>query len=269
MAFALVNGARLAYDLAGEGPGLVFIHEGIADRHMWDGEVAALARDHRVLNLDLRDFGESDAPPGRAAWHEDVAVLMDRLGLADATIVAASFGARVALDVALGYPHLAGALVLMGPAVGGRSVPPETARQIDEIDALAARGDYDAAAEETLRLWLDGPSRSRGTVAGPIRDRLRRVNAEIARREQTVFAQMEPHALEPAAAGRLEEIAVPTLLIVGGDDVPYIQENARYLAAAIEGAELAVIEDAAHMPNVEHPERFAAVLRGFLARHDR
>jgi pimeloyl-ACP methyl ester carboxylesterase len=134
------------------------------------------------------------------------------------------------------------------------------------IDAFAGRGDFDRAAEEALRLWLDGPSRPRGAVAGPLRERLHGLAEETLRREQAAGETVEVRRLEPPAAGRLAEIQVPTLVIVGTDDVPFIRENARFIADGIGGAELVLIEDAAHLPNLEHPERFAEILRGFLRR---
>jgi pimeloyl-ACP methyl ester carboxylesterase len=266
---AVINGARLAYDLVGRGPAVVFLHQGIADRTIWEREVADLSRDHRVLNLDQRGFGASELPPGPTAWHEDVAALMDGAGMGNATLVGGSFGAGVALDVALFRPDLVGALVLVGPSVGGREPsgdPPESVARIRELEE---KGDLKGVADETLRLWLDGPSRPRGTVAGPIRERLLRINVEIARREATEWTKIEPRRLTPPAAERLASIRAPTLVVVGKDDVPFIVDNARFLAAGIRGAELAIIEDAAHLPNVDHPERFAELLRGFLARRGR
>ena len=267
MPIATVNRTNLAYDVAGAGPAIVFLHEGIADRTMWEREVAQLARDHRVVNPDLRGYGESDLPKGPAAWHEDVTALMAALDISRATLVGASVGASIALNVALSQPDAVAGLVLMAPGIGGRRFPAELAAAIDAIDATAAKGDYAGAAEETLRLWLDGPSRPPGTVGGALRDRLRRINAEILRREQSESEGVEVRTLSPSAAERLGDVRVPTLVIVGSDDAPFIQENARLVHAAVPGAELVVIENAAHMPNLEHPERVGEALRGFLEHH--
>jgi pimeloyl-ACP methyl ester carboxylesterase len=92
------------------------------------------------------------------------------------------------------------------------------------------------------------------------------MNVDILRREQSATG-VEVRALEPPAATRLHEIAVPTLVIVGGDDVPFIQENARFITERVRGSELVVFADAAHMPNLDHPDGFLDVVRAFLRRN--
>jgi pimeloyl-ACP methyl ester carboxylesterase len=92
------------------------------------------------------------------------------------------------------------------------------------------------------------------------------MNVDILRREQSATG-VEVRALQPPAATRLHEIAAPTLVIVGRDDVPFIQDNARFIAERVRGAELVAFDDAAHMPNVDHPARFLEVVRAFLRRN--
>lgn len=266
MPFATINGARLAYDLAGSGPDAVLLHAGIADRHMWDREFEDLAADHRVLRFDMRGFGESDLPPGPMAMRDDVAALMDRLGLREAALIGCSIGAGAAIDVALVRPDLVRALVLVGAGIGGRHPPDdELTRRMTSIDELIERGEFEDAAEETLRFWIDGPTRAAGAVGGPVREALRRLNVDYGRRERDEWTKVEPRPLKPPAVDRLQEIRVPALVIVGADDIPFIHENSRLLRDRLQ-AELVVMEDAAHLPNLDHPERFIALVRGFLAR---
>src|SRR5918995_4398890 len=96
------GGAALAYEAAGPaaGPPLALVHAGIADRRMWDAQVAAFAPRYRVLRYDLRGFGESPKPPTGFAHHEDLRGLLAASTGRPAAVVGASLGGRVALDFA-------------------------------------------------------------------------------------------------------------------------------------------------------------------------
>ncbi len=88
-----VDGAPLVYDDDGAGPVVLLLHAGIADRRMWTPVAAALAGRFRVVRYDLRGYGESAPPPKSFAHHEDVAGLLDHLGVERAALAGCSFGA--------------------------------------------------------------------------------------------------------------------------------------------------------------------------------
>ncbi len=108
----------IAYDRAGPpgAPSVLLLHAGVADRRMWDGVWSALAVDHDVVRLDLRGYGDSTSPPtGALAPHDDVLETLTHLDVARCHLVGASFGAGVAVEVALTSPELAESLVLVAP----------------------------------------------------------------------------------------------------------------------------------------------------------
>ncbi len=265
-----INGARLGYDEVGSGPPIVFLHAGVADRSMWDPQVAAFSDRFRCVRYDLRGFGASDLPAAPFSSRDDLAAVLDARGLARPVLVGCSMGGSVAFDFALERPEAIRALVLVGTGVSGATPPQELRDAVAASEALLERGEIEAAVDAVLRLWLDGPQRPAGTVRGALRERVRAMNLALARREVEWMRSHEtfpaPRRLDPPAIGRLESMRAPTLVIVGSSDVPFVVETCGMVAARVPGAELVVIEDAAHLPSLERPERFNEVLEAFLAR---
>jgi pimeloyl-ACP methyl ester carboxylesterase len=130
------------------------------------------------------------------------------------------------------------------------------------IDAAYEAGNLPGAVELELRRWVDGPHRTPDIVDGSVRERVRDMdtyNFDLAG-EEGVQQPLDPPALE-----RLNEVRVPTLVIVGDGDVPDILENAATLAAGIAGARKEVIHDAAHMLSMERKQDFNQLVLDFLS----
>jgi pimeloyl-ACP methyl ester carboxylesterase len=115
--------------------------------------------------------------------------------------------------------------------------------------------------EAEMNLWLVGPRRKPEQINKRLRDLFLDMNG---RALQNDFESAPMQMLEPPAFGRLEEITAPTLVIVGNEDLPAIQKTADLLVSRIRGAHKAVINDAAHLPNLEHPEKFNRLVLDFL-----
>lgn len=261
--YAEVNGARLYYEIHGVGPTVALVHAGIADRRMWDAQVAALAPRYRVIAYDARGFGNSVQPPGAFSRHGDLAGLLRVVGVERAALVAASMGGATALDFALEHPDMVEGLVLVAPSIGGRTPPAFIQQFWDEEDAAIARGDMDAATEVNLRLWVDGLRRTPEQVDPTVR-------ALVAAMQRRAFEvgreDAEETRLEPPAIGRLGEIHAPTLMLVGDLDLPDKLAVADELMAALPDARRQVIEGGAHMVNMERPDAFNAAMLAFLDR---
>ena len=159
-----VDGAALAYDESGAGTPVVLLHAGIADRRMWREQVPALAARHRVVNLDLRGYGESDLPGTGFAHHDDVVGLLDALRLDRAALVGCSFGGSVAIDTALAHPNRVSALALFGTAVSGHDWSAVVSDLWDTLVGDVAAEDLDATAEAEVRFWVVGPGRQPADV---------------------------------------------------------------------------------------------------------
>jgi pimeloyl-ACP methyl ester carboxylesterase len=263
--YADINGAKLYYEVAGEGHPLVFLHAGIANLHMWDDQVRAFSDRYCVVRYDHRSFGESRAPAGQASSADDVYGMFKFLKIDKAYLVGCSMGGGMALDFTLAHPETVDALVLSGPGVSG--MPDEENDPLEatwqEIRDAAKAGDYDKANELELRVWVDGMGRAPDQVDPAYRAKASAMNRALYDHDTEMNA-VEWQPADPPAYSRLETITAPTLVIVGDRDVPDILHAVDVLAARIPNAKKVVMPNTAHLPNMEQPEEFNQILGDFL-----
>jgi len=255
----------IAYETHGDGPVVLLVHEGVADRRMWRGQAPVLARHHRVVAVDLRGFGETPNASGPFSNVDDLREVLDELGIERATVVGGSHGAKVALGFAVAHPERVERLVLCPPVLPGWEWSERVRRGWQEEEEAYEAGDLDRAAEVNVELWVDGPNRGPDEVDPEVRDLVRAM-------QRHAFELPEPDpSPEPAPdpAVRLADVHVPTLVVVGDQDVEDFLDMADEAAAGIPGARKVVIECAAHVIALEKPEEFNAALLAFLAGHPR
>jgi 3-oxoadipate enol-lactonase len=262
--FADLNGAKLYYQVSGEGDPLLLLHAGVADSRMWDDQVGAFAQHYKVIRYDMRGYGQSAVPSGPVSNHDDVASLMGFLHVEKAYLVGQSYGGFVAIDFALAHPEMVSALILGAPNVSGYEFSEEVRRFGAQEDDLLDAGNITGATELNLRMWVDGPHRTPDQVDASVRERVREMQFHAFNLPIPDDAQWQP--LIPPAIGRLDEILIPTLIIVGDQDVSEFLELADIVADGIAGAEKVVIPGVAHLPNMEKPAEYNRIVLGFLAR---
>ncbi len=258
-----INGATIAYDVIGEGPTLVLVHAGIADRRMWDEQIPVFSEHYQVVRYDLRGYGESTIPPQPYAHHEDLAELLHHLQIEQAHILGISMGGRVAIEFTLSHPEMVRSLIRVNSGVG--EIAPSAVLQTawEAMEAAEETEGLTAVIELENRLWVDGPNRSPKEVPSAIRDRVQEMNTAL-------FARIAEHEaaeelpIEPPVGERFREISVPTLIIVGGEDVPDVHTVADLMETSITGSRKVVIPDAAHMVSMERPEVFNQAVLEFL-----
>jgi 3-oxoadipate enol-lactonase len=255
----------LFHEQHGAGPAVLLVHAGVADSRMWAGVVPRLAEAHRVIACDLRGFGRSPLEPGPYSHGGDLLALLDALGVERPAVVAASMGGAFALELALHAPERVTALALLDSALdenGERS--PEFAAYIEAEGTALEAGDVDAAAEATLRTWVDGRGRA-GAVDPEVRALVGVMYRDWAA-HQLAAEEDEEEELEAGAASRLAEISVPALIAIGEHDLEDFARNARRLAEALPGARPVVtVAGAAHLPALERPDEVTELLLAFLA----
>jgi pimeloyl-ACP methyl ester carboxylesterase len=257
-----INGARIHYRRSGAGFPVVFLHAGVADSRMWEPQAAGLGRYFDVIAPDMRGSGESELPAETWSPAADVLALMDALGLREAPhVVGCSIGGSTAIDFALEHPERVSKLVLVGAAVGGQPYDDKYEHLFAEATAAEKANDLDALNEAEMKLWLVGPGRTPGHIDTRLRDLFLDMNGRGLRSD---FKTAPTRKLDPPAFARLGEIKAPTLVMVGDHDLPDIQETADLLVSKIRGARKELIHDAAHLPNLEHPEKFNRILLDFL-----
>jgi len=250
-------------EVAGEGPEIVLLHEGICDSRMWDPQWETWARSHRVLRFDFRGFGRSPQEPGAYSGARDVIELLDRHGFERAALVGVSLGGRVALEVVLAQPERISALVLVGAGLPGHDWSEEMKANWEEEETALRAGNLDGAVEVCLRTWVDGPRRRPEDVDPQVRARV----GEMQKRAyelQLGLKEDEEELLVEDVAGRLGEIKAPTLVLAGAEDQPDIQAIADRLASEIPGARRETIANTAHVPSMERPEEFDRLVLGFV-----
>ncbi|MDX6358138.1 MAG: hypothetical protein QOH37_1192 [Nocardioidaceae bacterium] len=256
---------QIAYDRAGQGETIVLIHAGVADRRMWDQHWEALTRTHDVVRVDLRGFGESTAhvPEGWTAY-DDVAKTLAALGIERAHLVGCSFGAGVAVELALADPRLAASLLLVSP--GGvlfTERMPELAAYVAAEDAALEAGDLTGAAEVNVRWWVDSPRREPGEVPAEVRDAVRTMQLRVFEIGED-WEDLEGQ-LEPEAPGRYAEVSAPTCVLVGGLDLDVVLRTADEVTGGIAGARRVDWPDTAHLLPMERPTEFVDLLGAWVA----
>ena len=258
----------IAYDRAdrsGEGLPLVLLHAGVADRRMWDPVWSRLGAQRAMVRLDLRGFGESTRRPlGPLSPVDDVLDTLAELDIERCHVVGASFGAGVAVEAALTRPDAVASLLLSAP--GGSLIAETTPDLLAFVDAERSaleRGDLDAAVEANLTWWVDGPTRPPGGVDPEVRELVR----SMQRRAFELTADwddVDERELDPPALDRLSEVRVPTLVLLGALDLQAIQVAARRVTDEVAGARRVDWPDVAHLPSMERPDAFVALLREWL-----
>lgn len=260
-----VNGGKLYYEIAGAGHPLVLIHGGLVDSRLWDDQLRVFAQHYRVIRYDIRGFGKStpitkDTPS--YSMVEDLHSLLQQLGIEKTALLGLSLGGGIAIDFTLAYPEMVDALIPVAAGLSGFTPPAGANAQWEEIDSYLEKGDFEQAVELENRMWTDGPHRTPDQVDPKVRARVHEMNLhnyEIQSPEGT-----EPEPPKKRAAAHLDEIHVPTLIIVGDQDVSYILEIADILADTIEGAKKVVIPNTAHHLNMEQPDTFNRAVLDFL-----
>jgi pimeloyl-ACP methyl ester carboxylesterase len=263
--YADVNGAKLYYEVAGEGHPLVLLHAGVANLHMWDDQARAFRDRYRVIRFDHRGFGQSHAPAGPASISDDVYGMLKFLNVDKAYVVGCSMGGGAALDFTLAHPEMVDGLVLVGPGVSGSPDEEDDpmAATWQEIQDAAKAGDYDRANELEVRVWVDGMGRAPDQVDPAYRAKASAMNRALYDNEAELSA-IEWRQADPPAFPRLDSVTAPTLVIVGDRDLPDMQRIVDTLAARIPGARKVVMHDTAHLPSMELPDQFNQILGDFL-----
>jgi pimeloyl-ACP methyl ester carboxylesterase len=257
-----INGARIHYERSGKGFPLLLIHAGIADSRMWEPQAKAFANEFDMIRPDMRGFGESELPPAPYSTRADIIALLDHLGVDSAHVVGCSMGGTVAIDLTLENPERVAKLVLVGSGVSGSNLGEADSALFADVEAADKAGDIDAVNRAEVRLWVDGPRRPEGSAPAAVRELVLDMNGRALHSD---WASAAHQSLDPPAIGRLHEIAAPTLVIIGGEDLPHAAANADVITSKIPRSRTVVINGAAHLPSLERPEEFNRLVLDFLS----
>lgn len=254
----------LALDEQGEGPAVVLVHAGIADRRMWDRELERWSDRYRVIRYDVRGYGDSPDATEDYWDHEDLVAVLDTCSVERAAVVGASNGGRIALDLAVTRPERLSALVLVGAGTPGMTWADEMQEVWDAQETALEEGHYGQVVDIDLQLWLAGVGRSVADVDPAVTRAVAGWDHANLQREIAARDGGAPQRIEPLAKDRLGDVTAPTLAVVGAHDQPLMHTIAELVAEGVSDGRRVVIDGTAHLPNLERPEVFDEVVLGFL-----
>jgi 3-oxoadipate enol-lactonase len=252
------------HETTGSGFPVLLVHEAIADSRMWEPQWRSFAGRYRLLRVDLAGFGRTPIERMPLTHAKDLVELIDGLGIEEAAVVGGSMGGRVSLELAVARPDLVQALVLMDAGLPGVEWAEAVREQWAAEDDAVVRGDFDAAVEITLRMWVDGPRREPSDVDPRVRSAVAEMQRRALELQAPYWEDGDEELLVPDIADRLGEVRAPTLVVVGEEDFDEMHAIGRRLAAEIPDARLETIPGAAHIPSLERPELFDPLVLSFL-----
>jgi 3-oxoadipate enol-lactonase len=236
---------------SGSGPAVVLLHEGVVDSRIWEPFVPHVDGQLRTIRYDQRGYGRSPMWTGPYSPVDDVVSVLDAAGVEQAALVGTSRGGRIAIQATLERPERVSALVPVVSGLAGHPVDIEVSPELEaRWDAAEERGDLAELAAIDMEIWA--PMGADEELRAMFVENVEASNAD------------DP-AEEVSSAGRLGEIAAPTLVITAGRDVAAINELGELLAREIPGAQSARIEEADHMVQWRTPEELAQLVVDFLA----
>jgi pimeloyl-ACP methyl ester carboxylesterase len=248
----------LAHADVGRGLPVVLLHAFPLNRTMWEPQIAALFGECRCIVPDLRGFGDSpkSGPYTMDRHADDIAALLDALQVERAVIGGLSMGGYVALALWRRHRHRIRALVLADTRAAADT--PEGLQKRDELIALARTGGPAAVADKQITGLTGKSTRDKQPE---LVDRIRSVMSGES--VDGIVGALEAMRGRPDSTALLPQIDVPTLIVVGAEDVITPVKEARAMADAIRGSRLEVIPEAGHLSNLERPAAFNAALSDF------
>src|SRR4030088_1791690 len=243
------DGVNIHYEVHGDGAPLLLTHGYSSTSAMWQGQVAALSRDHKLVLWDMRGHGRSDYPADPAAYSEaltvaDMAALLDEVGAGTAIVGGLSLGGYMSLAFYRMHPERVRALLIIDTGPGFKK---DEAREVWNKRALETGDRFEREGLAVLK----SASRERSSVS-------HRDAAGLARAARGMLTQRDARVIES-----LPNIKVPSLLVVGADSAPVLAAS-DYMAAKIPKAKKVVIPAAGHAVNIDQPQAFIDAVLPFL-----
>ena len=259
-----VDNAKLYYEIAGAGQPLVLIHAGVADSRQWDNEFEYYASKYRILRFDMRGYGMSEPVDGEYSHMTDLLAMLEWHSFRESIImIGCSMGGSLAMDYAIASQFNMKALVMVGSGPSGLYLDVESHPKVKDAEEAYKAGDLDLVAELEAQIWFDGLGRSVQQVNQKMRSLALEMNRLALSHDAKKLGNRMPNTKE-SAFEQLDKLTIPILAIVGEYDEPYSQAAADYIREHVPSAKKVLLEDSAHLANMDHPEQFQNVVDSFL-----
>ncbi len=255
---ATIDDRRVSYESVGSGTPVLLMHAFPLNRTMYEQQAAGLSSAGRVITFDFPGVGRSEVAPLTMDAMADVAAkLLDGLKIQKAIVGGVSMGGYVALAFARRHPNRLCGLVLANTRAAADTDEARKGRA--ETAKVALQDGSSAIADMMLPKLLSDHARKKNHKT------VERVRAMIEATPPEVIADLlSAMAERPDSTAMLSEIAVPTLVIAGQEDVLTPADEARDWAAKIPGGKYVEIEKVGHLANLENSEAFNAAIAAFI-----
>jgi 3-oxoadipate enol-lactonase len=258
----LANGINVNYTLDGPAgaPVVTLSHSLAANTTMWEPQLKALTSRYRVLNYDTRGHGGTDVPAGPYTLDllaDDARALLRALGIPRTHWIGLSMGGMIGQTLALGSPEL---FLSLGLCDTSSRIPAEARPTWQERIKTAESQGMDPIVEPTIGRWFTAPFREQHKdVVDSVRAMIRSTNPKGYAGCCAAISALD-------LTDRLPAIKLPTLIVVGEDDLGTPVAASQAIQSKIAGSQLEIIKSAAHLSNLEQPEVFTRAITSFLAR---
>ena len=255
----VINGIEMGYDDVGAGLPIVFIHAFPLNRTMWAPQVSALVERCRCIAVDLRGFGETALaqPVSMDQYADDVVALMDKLGVERAIVAGCSMGGYAAFALWRRHAGRVRALVLADTKATA-DTDEARAKRVALIETARTQGST-AVANLQIASLIGKTAREKQPDTY---DAVHRMIAQT--KPEAIVAALEAMMNRPDSTPTLATISVPTLVIVGDEDVPTPVKDARAMHQGIPGSRLEIVASAGHLANLERPAAFNHLMTEFV-----
>ena len=257
-----VNDVELAFRDEGKGSPVVFLHAFPLNQSMWDEQLAEFSGTHRIITFDWRGFGDSSLGVSDSTmpqFADDLAGLLDRLGIGSATICGLSMGGYAAFAFCRKYPARVNALILCDTRAVTDTEEGKRAR-FETADLARSQGASAIAELMIPKLLGETTLNTRPQIAERVRTMIETANPEGIARALIGMAGRDD------STDLLAKINCPTLVVVGEEDTLTSPSESEKMSAAIRGSQLAVISKAGHLANLESATDFNRIVGDFLKR---
>ena len=227
---------------------------------MWNAQVAHLRDHYRLILPDLRGYGETDVTTPRVMLDEmalDIIHLLDSLAIEKAVFCGLSMGGQILFDLYRLFPQKVQALIIVDSDARGET-PESRQQRLARAEDILLKGMH-RHTDETIHQYIAPASMADPEVVEPLHRMMAATKPEGAAAAHRGRADRRDHT------AILGAVTVPTLIVVGSEDFFTPVPVARIMSDGIPGAQLAVIDGAGHLPNMEKPEAFNAIVADFLA----
>ncbi len=243
-----------------QAPVLIFIHGLALSKDMWQKQADSLKHEYRVIAYDVRGHGKSEVGKEEFSielFVDDLHRFMDILEIEKAVICGLSMGGYIALRFMEKYAERSSALVLCDTQCIA-DTPEAKEKRMKAIDSIRQGGKTAFAQQNAKNIFSPESFTTRPA------DVQAAVDMALQMEPEAICSTLLALAMRNETCTLLDEIKVPTLILVGNDDKLTPPERSQFMHSNIKNSTLCILNGAAHLSNIENPEAFNTSLQAFL-----